>query len=63
MPQELTARGLIITTLKEAYFSRLKAEKDGKTKRLTEELDLLELAIRDLTEQIKNEPEQSESGA
>lgn len=63
MPQELTARGLILTTLKEAYFRRLKLEKDGKTKRLTEELDLLELAIRDLTEQIKNEPEQSESGA
>ncbi len=61
--QPITARGLILATLKEAYFRRLKAEKDGKTKRLTEELDLLELAIRDLTEHIKHEPEQSESGA
>ena len=49
---DVTARGLILSCLKEAYFRRLKAEKDGKTKRLTEELDLLELAIRDLTEHI-----------
>jgi hypothetical protein len=58
---DVTARGLILTCLKEAYFRRLKAEKHGKTPRLTQEIDLLELAIRDLTEQIKNEPEQSES--
>ena len=57
MQPPLTARGLILTTLKEAYFRRLKSEKHGKTKRLTEELDLLELAIRDITEHIKNEPE------
>lgn len=60
---DVTARELILACLKEAYFSRLKAEKHGKTPRLTQEIDLLELAIRDLTEQIKNEPEQSESGA
>jgi hypothetical protein len=63
MPHELTARGLIITTLKEAYFRRLKLEKHGKTPKLTQEIDLLELAIRDLTEHIKNEPETEQSGS
>lgn len=62
MPQApLTAKGLILATLKEAYFRRLKLENHGKTPRLTQEIDLLELAIRDLTEHI-NETEQSESG-
>ena len=60
---DVTARGLILACLKEAYFRRLKAEKHGKTKRLTEELDLLELAIRDLTEHIKNEPETEQTGS
>ena len=55
--QPITARGLILATLKEAYFRRLKAEKHGKTKRLTQELDLLELAIQDLTEQIHENPD------
>lgn len=58
----VTARGLILACLKEAYFRRLKVEKHGKTPRLTQEIDLLEVAIRDLTEHIKNEPE-DESGA
>lgn len=57
MPQELTAKGLFLAILKEEYFRRLKLEKHGKTPRLTQEIDLLELAIRDLTEHIKNEPE------
>jgi hypothetical protein len=60
--QPITARGLILATLKEAYMRRLKREKLGSTPRLTQELDLLELAIRDITEQI-HESEQSESGA
>jgi hypothetical protein len=55
--QTITARGLILATLKEAYFRRLKAEKHGKTKRLTQELDLLELAIQDITEQIHENPD------
>ena len=55
--QPITARELILATLKEAYFRRLKAEKHGKTKRLTQELDLLELAIQDLTEQIHENPD------
>ncbi len=41
---------------------RLKREKLGSTPRLTQELDLLELAIQDITEQIY-ESEQSKSGA
>lgn len=49
---ELTAKRLILAALKEAYFRRLKAEKHGQTPRLTQEIDLLELAIRDLTEHI-----------
>jgi hypothetical protein len=57
MPQELTAKGLILAALKEAYLRRIKYEDHGKTPRLTQEIDLLELAIRDLTEHLKNEPE------
>ena len=41
---------------------RLKREKLGSTPRLTQELDLLELAIQDITEQI-HETEQSQSGS
>ncbi len=60
--QPITARGLILACLKEAYMIRLKREKLGSTPRLTQELDLLELAIQDITEQI-HESEQSQSGA
>ena len=62
MKDQIKARGLILACLKEAYFRRLKREKLGSTPRLTQELDLLELAIQDITEQ-NNEPEQSQSGA
>ena len=55
--QPITARGLILATLKEAYFRRLKADKQRKPRRLTQELDLLELAIQDLTEQIHANPD------
>lgn len=51
--QPITARGLILTALKEAYFRRLKREKLGSTPRLTQELNLLELAITDIKEQIR----------
>jgi hypothetical protein len=55
--QLITARGLILACLKEAYMRRLKREKLGSTPGLTQELDLLELAIQDLTEQIhESEP-------
>ena len=54
--QPITARGLILACLKEAYMRRLKRERLGSTPRLTQELDLLELAITDITEQI-NESE------
>jgi len=51
--QLITAIGLILTALKEAYFRRLKREKLGSTPRLTQELNLLELAITDIKEQIR----------
>jgi hypothetical protein len=54
--QPITARGLILACLKEAYMRRLKRERLGSTPRLTQELDLLELAITDIKEQI-NESE------
>ena len=52
MQPPLTAKGLILACLKEAYMLRLKREKLGSTPRLTQELDLLELAIKDITEHI-----------
>jgi len=51
--QPITAIGLILTALKEAYFRQLKREKLGSTPRLTQELNLLELAITDIKEQIR----------
>lgn len=42
----IVAEELIIDCLKEAYFKRVKAEKTGKTPRLTEEIETLEHAIR-----------------
>jgi hypothetical protein len=55
--QPITARGLILACLKEAYMLRLKRESLGSTPRLTQELDLLELAIQDITEQIHENPD------
>jgi hypothetical protein len=46
---------LILTALKEAYFKRAKKEKLGSTKQLTAEIDLLEIAIRELADSINNE--------
>ena len=47
---QLTAESLIIACLKESYFRRVKQEKLGKTPRLTQEIDLLEMAIKDFQE-------------
>lgn len=49
------ARKIILTALKEAYFRRAKKEKVGNSTQLTEEIDLLEIAINELLTQIKNE--------
>jgi hypothetical protein len=46
---------LILTALKEAYFRRAKKEKLGSTQILTAEMDLLEIAIRELADSINNE--------
>jgi hypothetical protein len=48
---------LILTALKEAYFKRAKKEKLGSTEQLTAEIDLLEIAIREITQQIKEDEE------
>jgi hypothetical protein len=42
----LTADGLVLDCLVEAYFKRLRSERLGSTPRLTEELNILEDAIR-----------------
>lgn len=42
----LTADGLVLDCLVEAYFRRLRAERLNSTPRLTEELNILEDAIR-----------------
>lgn len=54
-PKPLTAKGFVIDILKEAYFRRLKDEKLGSTKRITEELDILQSAIKGFQQKIPNE--------
>lgn len=54
-PKLLTAKGFVIDILKEAYFRRLKDEKLGSTKRITEELDILQSAIKGFQQKIPNE--------
>ncbi len=49
------AEQLVLDCLKEAYFRRVKAEKLGKTKQLTEEIDTLEHAIKYMKSKIPNE--------
>jgi len=51
----LTAKGFVIDILKEAYFRRLKDEKLGSTKRITEELDILQSVIKDFQRKLPNE--------
>jgi len=50
----LTAKGFVIDILKEAYFRRLKDEKLGSTKRITEELDILQSVIKDFQRKLPN---------
>lgn len=54
-PKPLTAKGFVIDILKEAYFRRLKDEKLGSTKRITEELDILQSVIKDFQQKLPNE--------
>ena len=54
-PKPLTAKGFVIDILKEAYFRRLKDEKLGSTKRITEELDILQSVIKDFQRKLPNE--------
>ena len=54
-PKPLTAKGFVIDILKEAYFRRLKDEKLGSTKRITEELDILQSVIKDFQRKLSNE--------
>ena len=54
-PKPLTAKGFVIDILKKAYFRRLKDEKFGSTKRITEELDILQSAIKKFQQKLPNE--------
>jgi len=49
------AEQLVLDCLKEAYFRRVKAEKLGKTQRLTEEIDTLEHAINYMKTKVRHE--------
>jgi hypothetical protein len=49
------AQNIILTALKEAYFRRVKKEKLGSTPVLTAEIELLELAIKELIQTIKED--------
>lgn len=49
------AQSIILTALKEAYFRRVKKEKLGETPILTTEIELLELAIKELIQTIKED--------
>jgi len=49
------AQNLILTALKEAYFKRVKKEKLGATPVLTAEIELLEIAIKELTQTIEED--------
>jgi hypothetical protein len=49
------AQNIILTALKEAYFKRAKKEKLGSTPVLTAEIELLELAIKELMQTIKED--------
>jgi hypothetical protein len=49
------AQNLILTALKEAYFKRVKKEKLGATPVLTAEIELLEIAIKELIHTIEED--------
>lgn len=57
MDLKLTIQKMILTALKEAYFRRAKEEKIGFNKQITQELDLLQITIKELSESIKNDKE------
>jgi len=54
-PKPLTAKGFVLDVLKEAYFRRAKQEKLGRTKRITQELDILQAVIKDFQKTIPDE--------
>ena len=55
--ERAVAQNIILTALKEAYFKRVKKEKLGSTPVLTAEIELLELAIKELIQTIKEDEE------
>lgn len=55
----LTADGLVLDCLVEAYFKRLRSERLGATPRLTEELNILEDAIKYMELKKNNETDPS----
>ena len=54
-PKPLTAKGFVLDVLKEAYFRRAKQEKLNSTKRITQELDILQAVIKDFQKTIPDE--------
>jgi len=54
-PKPLTAKGFVLDVLKEAYFRRARDEKLGNTKRITQELDILQSVIKDFQKTLPNE--------
>jgi hypothetical protein len=55
--ERAVAQNIVLTALKEAYFSRVKKEKFGNNPVLTAEIELLELAIKELIQTIKEDEE------
>ena len=55
MENKMIIQKLILTALKEAYVRRAKYEETESRPERPAELDLLEIAIRELTDSIKNE--------
>jgi hypothetical protein len=54
-PKPLTAKEFVLDILKEAYFRRARDEKLGSTKRITQELDILQSVIKDFQKTLPNE--------
>jgi hypothetical protein len=54
-PKPLTAKGFVLDVLKEAYFRRARDEKLGSTKRITQELNILQSVIKDFQKTLPNE--------
>lgn len=58
-PKPLTADGLVLDCLVEAYFKRLRSERLNSTPRLTEELNIIEDAIKYMKLKQSHENNQS----